>query len=317
MDVLQEADGGLAAADARPRVKGRAGRPLGTEATEQFALLWTNRRRYKIAMVIGSLRQGLIRGIAFSLVLAGALSLLPGIRQSAHLAAAQVDGGSGKLTEAPPYLPPDERFKADILVIVAHPDDETEVTGYLARAIFDEHKRVAAIFGTPGNGGGDVVSNAQAAALGEIRSTEARDALASFGVLHVWFLGGSGYAWSGRAAFARNLEPRQRPVAGGAPGTPHSAGSDPDVAPGLRGRRKSRRPSGGGRDRHGGLRHGRRSYSVSGAALPHRAIARASAISPKAFNPGRRRSSITSATPISTDFLTGKGPEYSTDRRVT
>lgn len=97
---------------------------------------------------------------------------------------------NGQIREAPPNPPPDERFKADILVIVAHPDDETEITGYLARAIFDEHRRVAAIFGTPGNGGGDVVSNAQAAALGDVRMMEAREALAFFGVLHVWFLGG-------------------------------------------------------------------------------------------------------------------------------
>jgi LmbE family N-acetylglucosaminyl deacetylase len=90
-----------------------------------------------------------------------------------------------------PNPPPDERFKTDILVIVAHPDDETMITGYLARAIFDEHKRVAAIYGTPGNGGGDVVSNAQAASLGAVRMTEAREALAVFGVLHVWFLGGT------------------------------------------------------------------------------------------------------------------------------
>jgi LmbE family N-acetylglucosaminyl deacetylase len=53
-----------------------------------------------------------------------------------------------------PELPgPDERYKADILVVVAHPDDETEITGYLARAIYEEHKRVAVVFGTPGNGG--------------------------------------------------------------------------------------------------------------------------------------------------------------------
>ena len=97
----------------------------------------------------------------------------------------------GQIQGASPNPPPDERFKTDILVIVAHPDDETEITGYLARAIFDQHRRVAAIFGTPGNGGGDFVSNAQAAALGDIRMTEAREALAFFGVLHVWFLGGT------------------------------------------------------------------------------------------------------------------------------
>jgi LmbE family N-acetylglucosaminyl deacetylase len=87
-------------------------------------------------------------------------------------------------------VPPDDRFKADILVVVAHPDDETEVTGYLARAIFDEHKRVAVIFGTRGDGGGDATGQEQAAALGAEREIEARRALAVLGVTNIWFLGG-------------------------------------------------------------------------------------------------------------------------------
>jgi len=87
-------------------------------------------------------------------------------------------------------VPPDDRFKADILLVVAHPDDETAVTGYLAKAIFDEHKRVAVIFGTRGDGGGDAVGKEQAAALGAKREIEARRALGSFGVSEVWFLGG-------------------------------------------------------------------------------------------------------------------------------
>jgi LmbE family N-acetylglucosaminyl deacetylase len=87
-------------------------------------------------------------------------------------------------------IPPDERFKADILLVVAHPDDETEVTGYLARAIFDEHKRVAVIFGTRGDGGGNAAGKEQAAALGAEREIEARQALNVLGVTNVWFLGG-------------------------------------------------------------------------------------------------------------------------------
>src|ERR1700761_281819 len=85
---------------------------------------------------------------------------------------------------------PDDRFKTDILVVVAHPDDETEVTGYLARAIFDEHKRVAVIFGTRGDGGGDATGQEQAAALGAEREIEARRALNVLGVTNIWFLGG-------------------------------------------------------------------------------------------------------------------------------
>jgi hypothetical protein len=82
-------------------------------------------------------------------------------------------------------IPPDERFKADILLVVAHPDDETEVTGYLARAIFDEHKRVAVIFGTRGDGGGNAAGEEQAAALGAEREIEARQALNVLGITNI------------------------------------------------------------------------------------------------------------------------------------
>jgi LmbE family N-acetylglucosaminyl deacetylase len=86
--------------------------------------------------------------------------------------------------------PPDDRYKADILLVIAHPDDETAVTGYLARAIFDEHKRVAVIYGTRGNSGGNAVGFEQAASLAAVREIEGRRALASFGISNVWFLGG-------------------------------------------------------------------------------------------------------------------------------
>ena len=87
-------------------------------------------------------------------------------------------------------VPPDDRFKADILVIVAHPDDETEATSYLARTVLDEHKRVAVIFGTHGDGGGNAAGQEQAAALGAEREIEARRALGVIGVTNIWFLGG-------------------------------------------------------------------------------------------------------------------------------
>lgn len=91
--------------------------------------------------------------------------------------------------QAPPPLPPDERYKADILLVIAHPDDETAISSYLARAIIDQHKRVAVIYGTRGDGGGNNVGNEQAAALGAVREIEARRALASLGVINVWFIG--------------------------------------------------------------------------------------------------------------------------------
>jgi LmbE family N-acetylglucosaminyl deacetylase len=83
----------------------------------------------------------------------------------------------------------DERYKADILLIVAHPDDETgDVAGYLARAIFDEHRRVAVIYTTRGQGGGNGIGKQRGNALGAVREMEARQALAYLGVTNVWFL---------------------------------------------------------------------------------------------------------------------------------
>ena len=87
--------------------------------------------------------------------------------------------------------PPDSRFQADLLVVVAHPDDESEISGYLARAILDEHKRVAVVYGTRGNQGGNVVGQEQAATLGAIREIEAHRAWQRFGVSNIWFLNGT------------------------------------------------------------------------------------------------------------------------------
>jgi LmbE family N-acetylglucosaminyl deacetylase len=72
---------------------------------------------------------------------------------------------------------------------------ETQMPGtsrpsYLAKAIFDEHKRVAVVFGTRGNGGGNALGQEQAAALASIREIEGRRALNYLGVSNVWFLDG-------------------------------------------------------------------------------------------------------------------------------
>jgi LmbE family N-acetylglucosaminyl deacetylase len=118
------------------------------------------------------------------------LALLP-VVMAATGGAARARAGQAPVPEAAPSPPPDDRYKADILVVVAHPDDETMVTGYLARAIYDEHKRVAVVYGTPGNSGGNAMGYEQAAALGAEREIEARRAVADFGIMNVWFLGGT------------------------------------------------------------------------------------------------------------------------------
>lgn len=84
----------------------------------------------------------------------------------------------------------DERYKADILVVVAHPDDEGAVTPYLARAIYDLHRRVAVVFGTHGGSGGNSYSQERAGALADMREIEAREACARLGIINVWFLDG-------------------------------------------------------------------------------------------------------------------------------
>src|SRR6266436_10139136 len=90
-----------------------------------------------------------------------------------------------------PYALPlaDERYKVDILLVVAHPDDEGAATAYLARAL-DEGKRVAVVYGTRGSSGGNEAGAEQAGALGDIREIEARRANATLGITNVWFLGG-------------------------------------------------------------------------------------------------------------------------------
>jgi LmbE family N-acetylglucosaminyl deacetylase len=90
-----------------------------------------------------------------------------------------------------PYALPlaDERYKVDLLLVVAHPDDEGAATAYLARAL-DEHRRVAVVITTHGSSGANKAGAEQAAALGDMREIEARNALATLGITNIWFLDG-------------------------------------------------------------------------------------------------------------------------------
>ena len=86
-------------------------------------------------------------------------------------------------------LPPDHRLKADILLVVAHPDDETGVSAYLAELI-DQHKRIEVIYLTHGEAGHNNMGPERGFSLGAVRETEVRHSLATLGIDNVWFLDG-------------------------------------------------------------------------------------------------------------------------------
>jgi LmbE family N-acetylglucosaminyl deacetylase len=82
----------------------------------------------------------------------------------------------------------DDRFKADILLVTTHPDDETGVIPYLVKAVHDEKRRVAVVFTTAGGSGTNDVGRERAGALGAVREIESRRALDALGITNVWFL---------------------------------------------------------------------------------------------------------------------------------
>ena len=94
-------------------------------------------------------------------------------------------------SQAPVVPEPDVRYKADILLIVGHPDDDIEVAAYLAKAIEQQHKRASVVYMTRGNSGGNAVGQEQSKALADVREMEARHSLASYGITNAWFLRGS------------------------------------------------------------------------------------------------------------------------------
>ncbi len=93
--------------------------------------------------------------------------------------------------DAPPPPKPDDRFKADVLLVVAHPDDETAIGSYLAKLTLDDQKRVAVVYGNRGTGGGNTMGNEQSTAMGLVREIEGRSSTAVFGIRNVWFLDGT------------------------------------------------------------------------------------------------------------------------------
>ena len=94
---------------------------------------------------------------------------------------------SGLAQQGPTELNP--RLKLDALVIVAHSDDETVISPYLARVTLDQKKTVGVVFIGSGAGGFNRISRERGHALGLLRRMEAQEGLVPFGIKHVWFVG--------------------------------------------------------------------------------------------------------------------------------
>jgi LmbE family N-acetylglucosaminyl deacetylase len=127
-----------------------------------------------------------VAGLWGATIVIAAISVVGVALDSAGRATAQ---DAAKAPAAVELREADARYKADIMLVVAHPDDEGAATAYLARAI-DEGKRVAVVYGTRGGNGGNEVGTEQAASLATIREIEARRANATLGITNVWFLDG-------------------------------------------------------------------------------------------------------------------------------
>ncbi len=95
-------------------------------------------------------------------------------------------------------------MKIDLLVVTAHPDDETMMASTMARYA-DQGKRIALVSCTRGEGGGNSTGKESGVALGAVREAEVRAAISIVGVRHLYFLDQAdfGYTESVRATLAK------------------------------------------------------------------------------------------------------------------
>jgi LmbE family N-acetylglucosaminyl deacetylase len=91
--------------------------------------------------------------------------------------------------------PNQEMLKTDLLVVTAHPDDESMMAATMARYT-DEGKVVALVSCTRGEGGGNGTGKEGGAALGIIREAELRKCLGILGVRHLYFLNQPDWAYT-------------------------------------------------------------------------------------------------------------------------
>jgi LmbE family N-acetylglucosaminyl deacetylase len=100
--------------------------------------------------------------------------------------------------------PNQQLMKVDLLVVTAHPDDESMMAATMARYA-DQGKRVALVSCSRGEGGGNSTGKESGVALGAVREAELRAAIGIVGVRYLYFLDQAdfGYTESVRATLAK------------------------------------------------------------------------------------------------------------------
>ncbi len=91
-------------------------------------------------------------------------------------------------------------MKVNLLFVGAHPDDDSTTTATLARYALDEGATTGVVTATRGEGGGNAIGRELGAALGIVRETEERMALAALGVNHVSYLNEVDWAFTTSAS---------------------------------------------------------------------------------------------------------------------
>ncbi len=87
-------------------------------------------------------------------------------------------------------------LKTDILLVLAHPDDETGAASTIAQYALNRNARITAVYCTRGEGGGNAVGTQFGPALGILREMELREALSKLGVRAAYFLDAEDFAYT-------------------------------------------------------------------------------------------------------------------------
>jgi LmbE family N-acetylglucosaminyl deacetylase len=87
-------------------------------------------------------------------------------------------------------------LKADLVAVLAHPDDETGLAPTLAHYALGQNKRVVNIYCTRGEGGGNMVGRQWGPSLGILRESELRQCLDILGVERAYFLDQRDWAYT-------------------------------------------------------------------------------------------------------------------------